>query len=97
MHGPISDVYRRIRGNRLVVVKFVHNMDAGVSLLRSSPHTRDVQVEDHTATVELETDDQGVAELLNSLIAQGIGIRSFGEKEPTLEDVFMLVTKGAVG
>jgi len=96
MHGPINDVYRRIRGNRMVVVKFVHDMDRGVSLLRSSPHTRDVQIEDHTATVELETDDQGVAGLLNQLIQQGVGIRSFGEKEPTLEDVFMLVTKGLV-
>jgi ABC-2 type transport system ATP-binding protein len=96
MHGPINDVYRRIRGNRLIVVKFVSQVEQGVSLLRSSPHTRDVQVEDHTATVELETDDAGVAALLQQLIQQGVGIRSFGEKEPTLEDVFMLVTKGLV-
>jgi ABC-2 type transport system ATP-binding protein len=96
MHGPINDVYRRIRGNRLIVVKFVSEMEQGVSLLRSSPHTRDIQVEDHTATVELETDDAGVAALLQQLIRQGVGIRSFGEKEPTLEDVFMLVTKGLV-
>jgi ABC-2 type transport system ATP-binding protein len=96
MYGPIGDVYRRIRGNRIVVVKFVREMEQGVSILRSSPYTRDVQVEDHTATVELEADDTGVAELLDQLIHQGVGIRSFGEKEPTLEDVFMLVTKGLV-
>ena len=96
MHGPISDVYRRIRGNRMVQVKFTGNMDLGLSILRSSPHTRDIQVEDHSATVELETDDSGVAELLNKLIHEGVGVRSFGEKEPTLEDVFMLVTKGLV-
>jgi ABC-2 type transport system ATP-binding protein len=96
MHGPISDVYRRIRGNRMVVVKFVDNMDRGLSILRSSPHTRDVQVEDHTATVELEANDDGVAALLNQLIHDGVALRSFGEKEPTLEDVFMLVTKGLV-
>jgi ABC-2 type transport system ATP-binding protein len=96
MHGPISEVYRRIRGNRIVIVKFNSGMDAGLSILRSSPHTRDVQVDDHSATVELETDDAGVAELLKQLVGQGVGIRSFGEKEPTLEDVFMLVTKGLV-
>ena len=96
MHGPIQDVYRRIRGNRIVVVKFVDNMEAGLSIIRSSPHTRDVQVDDSSATLELETDDHGVATLLNQLIGQGVGIRSFGEQEPTLEDVFMLVTKGLV-
>ncbi len=96
MHGPIDEVYRRIRGNRMVVVKFTSNMDIGLSILRSSPHTRDVQVTDHSATVELETDDNGVAQLLDQLVSQGVGIRSFGEKDPTLEDVFMLVTKGLV-
>ena len=96
MHGPIHDVYHRIRGNRMVVVKFVNNVDVGLSILRSSPAARDVQVEDHVATVELETDDKGVAELLRQLIERGVEVRSFGEKEPTLEDVFMLVTKGLV-
>ena len=96
MHGPIQEVYRRIRGSRVVVVKFVNHMDVGLSILRSSPATRDIQVEDHVATVELETDDKGVAELLRQLVQGGVEIRSFGEKDPTLEDVFMLVTKGLV-
>ena len=96
MHGPINDVYRRIRGNRIVVVKFSHNMDAGLSILRGCPHTRDVQIEDHQATIELATDDDGVQDLLQQLIRQGVGVRSYAEKEPSLEDVFMLVTKGLV-
>jgi len=96
MHGPIQDVYRQIRGNRLIEVKFVSNMEVGLSVIRSSPHLRSIDVDDHRATIELETDDAGVAELLNQLIRQKVGIRSFSEKEPTLEDVFMLVTKGLV-
>jgi ABC-2 type transport system ATP-binding protein len=96
MHGPIGEVYRRIRGDRRVEVKFVDGMDVGLSILRSSPYLRDIQVVDQSATVELKTDDRGVAELLQQLIHQGVAIRSFSEKEPTLEDVFMLVTKGLV-
>ncbi len=96
MHGPISEVYRRIRGNRMVEVKFVSGMDVGLSVIRSSPHCRDVQVVDSRALIEMETDDEGVAELLNQLVHQQVGIRSFAEKDPTLEDVFMLVTKGLV-
>lgn len=96
MHGPIAEVYRRIRGNRVIQVKFVRSMDVGLSVIRSSPHCRDIQVEDHQASIELETDDAGVAQLLDQLIANKVGIRSFAEKEPTLEDVFMMVTKGLV-
>jgi ABC-2 type transport system ATP-binding protein len=96
MHGPIAEVYRRIRSNRMVVIRFAHNMDAGLSIIRSCPQLRDVQVEDSSATIELDTDDAGVAELLRQLVSQNIGICSYSEKEPTLEDVFMLVTQGLV-
>src|SRR5258707_4160237 len=96
MHGPIDDVYRRIRGNRTVEVRFMNGMDGGLSIVRSMPETRDVRVEDHRATIELEGDDAKVAELLDALVQQGVGLRSFNDKDPTLEDVFMLVTKGLV-
>jgi ABC-2 type transport system ATP-binding protein len=96
MHGPIHDVYRRIRGNRMIEVRFTENMDTGLAVIRSSPHLRDIQVDNHSAMLELETDDAGVADLLQQLITQQVGIRSFSEKEPTLEDVFMMVTKGLV-
>jgi ABC-2 type transport system ATP-binding protein len=96
MHGPIAEVYRRIRGNRMIQIVFNSSMDVGLSVVRSSPHCRDVQVEEDRITVELETDDAGVADLLNQLIANKVNIRSYSDKEPTLEDVFMLVTKGLV-
>src|ERR1041384_6876935 len=31
MHGPIDEVYRRIRGNRMIEIKFVDRMEAGLS------------------------------------------------------------------
>ena len=97
MHGPIEDVYRRIRGNRIIQVKFNEGMDAGLSIIRSSPFVRDVKVDKLMVTAELETDDNGVAEVLQSLNAENtVRVRSFAEKDPTLEDVFMMVTKGLV-
>lgn len=97
MHGPIEEVYRRIRGNRIVEVKFNDGMEAGLSIIRSSPYVRDVQVDNRMVTAELETDDDGVAEVLQNLNQdQSVKVRSFAEKDPTLEDVFMMVTKGLV-
>ena len=53
-------------------------------------------MEEDRITVELETDDAGVGGLLNQLLANKVEVRSYADKEPTLEDVFMLVTKGLV-
>lgn len=96
MHGPIDSVYRQIRRNRIVEVRFVAGMDAGVSIIRSSPHLRGIEIEGNRATAELETDDEGLAQLLDELVKQGVRLKSFNDKDPTLEDVFMLVTKGLV-
>jgi ABC-2 type transport system ATP-binding protein len=96
MHGPIDDVYRRIRGNRTVEVRFMNGMDVGLSVIRSSPHVRNVAIDVNSCVVELEANDQQVNELLQQLIHNKCGVRSFSEKEPSLEDVFMMVTKGLV-
>ena len=96
MHGPIDSVYRQIRRNRIVEVKFIENQDAGGSILRSSSALRGIEIDGNRATAELETDDSGLADLMEQLIKGGVRMRSFSDKDPTLEDVFMLVTKGLV-
>src|SRR5687767_2406712 len=96
MSGPIEEVYRRIRANRTVEVRFVNGMDVGLSVIRSSPFTRNVAADVNSCVVELDADDQQIADLLNQLIANKVHLRSFAERDPTLEDVFMMVTKGLV-
>ena len=96
MTGPIDEVYRRIRHNRTVRIRFLEGMEAGLAVIRSLPETRDVRIENSHVTVELAADDRQIAALLDKLVAAGVRMASFAEKEPTLEDVFMLVTKGAV-
>ncbi|MEL7334630.1 MAG: ABC transporter ATP-binding protein [Planctomycetota bacterium] len=97
MHGPIDTVYEKIRRNRLVEIRFVEKRDVGLSILRSDPNLRSIEVEPSGRVVaELETDDEGLAQLMEHLISQGVKMKSFNDKDPTLEDVFMTVTKGIV-
>ena len=96
MHGPIEEVYRQIRGDHHIEIRFTENMEEGLSVIRSQPGIRSVQVEDHSCTIELAGDDDDVARLLHQLVKQGVRMSSFAQMEPTLEDIFMLVTKGLV-
>ncbi len=96
MHGPIDSVYRKIRRNRIVEIRFLANQDAGISILRSDPTLRGLDIDGDRATAELETDDEGLAKLLEQLVAGGVKMKSFSDKDPSLEDVFMLITKGLV-
>jgi ABC-2 type transport system ATP-binding protein len=92
--GPISEVYRRITRNRILLIKFLDGVEKGVAVIRGSAETRDVQVDGNSVTVELAGDDQQEADLLERLVAAGTRVCSFAEKEATLEDVFLMVTRG---
>ncbi|QDU87022.1 putative ABC transporter ATP-binding protein YbhF [Pirellulimonas nuda] len=94
--GPIGAVYRQIQRNRHLEIRFTGAPDAGVSLLRSDPKVQNVQVDARSCTVELAGDDADVARLMRQLANAEVGLVSFADKEPNLEDVFMMVTKGLV-
>jgi ABC-2 type transport system ATP-binding protein len=96
LHGPIETVYRQIQRNRHIEVRFRGDVDRGVSLIRSDPHVRSVQVDTRSCTVEMAGDDSDVERLMRQLASSEVGLMSFADKEPTLEDVFMMVTKGLV-
>ena len=96
MHGPIEDVYRRIRGNQVVEARFGSNLDKGLSIIRSNPSVRDVQVDGSKINIEFDSAEHNPAELLKSLIDNEVEVINFGQKDPNLEDVFMMVTKGCL-
>jgi len=96
MHGPIDDVYRRIQGTPTIEAQLGDQFDRGLSIIRSNPDVRDVQVDGSKITIEFAAHDSETGGLLKALFEQGVEVKSFGIREPNLEDVFMMVTKGLV-
>lgn len=96
LHGPINKVYRQITSNQHIEIRFQANPEKGLSLIRSNPHVTGIQENDRGATVEMHGDEAHVQSLLRQLVDADCGLVAFAEKEPTLEDVFMMVTKGLV-
>jgi ABC-2 type transport system ATP-binding protein len=96
MHGPIEDVYQRIRGNVVIKARIGDQLQKGLSIIRSNLNVRDVQVDGEFVTIEFAEGQHQQAELLAALVSNQVEVKSYAEKEPTLEDVFMMVTKGIV-
>ena len=55
-----------------------------------------VETYDHTLTAEFEGQDQDMARLLDRLVQSGVAVQSFAEEPLSLEEVFMMITKGIV-
>ncbi|MEO0529035.1 MAG: ABC transporter ATP-binding protein [Planctomycetota bacterium] len=96
LHGPIESVYRKIQQHRRLQIRFAGDPAPGVSLLRSDPHVKGLQEETRGVTVDYAGGEAEVARLMAALAKANVGLVSFADKEPTLEDVFMMVTKGLV-
>jgi ABC-2 type transport system ATP-binding protein len=64
--------------------------------MRGDSAIRLVETYDHTISAEFEGQDQDMARLLDRLIQSGVSVQSFSEEPLSLEEVFMLITKGIV-
>jgi len=96
LHGPIDKVYQKITSSRHIVARFTGNPGQGVSLIRSDPKVTNTELDPRGCTLEMKGSDADVQRLMRTLVTADCGLLSFAEKEPTLEDVFMMVTKGLV-
>jgi ABC-2 type transport system ATP-binding protein len=96
LSGPIDRVYRKIQRLRTLEARFAGDPQRGVSLIRSDPKAKAVEPTARGCVVELDGDDRDVQRLLRTLVEADCGLVSFADKEPTLEDVFMMVTQGLV-
>ena len=96
LQGPINKVYRQINKNQHIEVRFSSNPEQGIGLIRSNPNVTNVETNDQGATIEMQGSEANVQRLLHQLVTADCGLVAFAEKEPTLEDVFMMVTKGLV-
>ena len=95
--GSIREIQQQIRSHRVLKVRVLdESTDKAAELLRGDHSIRMVETYDHTLSAEFEGQDQDMARLLDRLIQSGISVHSFAEEPLSLEDVFMMITKGIV-
>ncbi len=95
--GSIQDIQRQLRAHRVLKVRVLDDTtERAESLLRGQPGIRAVESFDHSVTAEFHGQDGDLAQLLARLVAGGVAVHSFAEEDLSLEEVFMMITKGIV-
>jgi len=95
--GSIQDIQQQIRSHRVIKVKVLDaSIEHAAVVLKDDPSVRMVESYDHTLTAEFEGQDPDMARLLQRLLSAGIVVQSFAEEPLSLEEVFMMITKGIV-
>ena len=95
--GSIQEIQGQLRSHRVLKVRVLdETTDRAASLLRDEPAVRSVETYDHTVTAEFHGEDDAQARLLWRLVDSGVVVQSFAEEPLSLEEVFMMITKGIV-
>jgi ABC-2 type transport system ATP-binding protein len=95
--GSIRDIQQQIRSHRVIKVSVLNeSTDRAAELLRGDSSIRMVEAYDHTLSAEFEGQDQDMVRLLDRLVQSGVNVQSFAEEPLSLEEVFMMITKGIV-
>ena len=94
--GSIAEIQRQLQTHRQLRIRVLDNADRAHLIVRNHSLARQCELMDHTITLEFSGDDRDISRLLHELVSAGIEVQSFTDVEPTLEDVFMSITKGLV-
>lgn len=95
--GSIQDIQRQLRTNRVLKVRVLDpSTDRAEAILRDEPAVSRVSSFDHTISAEFSGEDDAQARLLGRLVQAGVAVESFAEEPLSLEEVFMMITKGIV-
>ncbi len=95
--GSIQEIQRQLRTHRVLKMRVLdESTDRAESILRDEPAVSRVSGYDHTITAEFNGEDDAQARLLARLIHAGVVVESFAEEPLSLEEVFMMITKGLV-
>ncbi len=95
--GSIQDIQRQIRTHRVLKVRVLDaSTDRASAIMRDDSAVRNVETFDHTLTAEIEGREDDMARLLGRLVENGVAVQSFSEVDLSLEEVFMMITKGIV-
>ena len=94
--GPVNEVIRSIRQNRVVEIVVAGQSETCEVLLAHHPQVRNLTAGDRRFKFEFSGNDEDVLALHKNLIQQDVPIIWFNEVQADLEEAFMKITKGLV-
>lgn len=97
--GSIQDIQKQLRSHRVLKIRLIDDRPQRFEHVlknHSAVKSDSVNTIDRTLSAEFEGDGTAQADLLRKLIEEGATVEAFDEEQLSLEDVFMMITKGIV-
>lgn len=97
--GSITEIQKQLRSHRVLKIRLIDAQAQRYEhVVKGHPAVKpdSVNTIERTISAEFEGDGQAQADLLKCIIEAGAVVEAFDEEQLSLEDVFMMITKGIV-
>jgi len=97
--GSIQDIQKQLRSHRVLKVRILNENPVQFEYIlknHASVKAQSVNTIEGTLSAEFEGDGPAQADLLRQMMEAGAIVEAFDEEQISLEDVFMMITKGIV-
>jgi ABC-2 type transport system ATP-binding protein len=95
--GSIAEMLTTIRGPRTIEVDVAGDAHVVAAILRARAGVESVRADGARATIIYNGPREDAASLLRALVEGGVAVIAFGERQSSLEDIFMKVAAFEVG
>jgi ABC-2 type transport system ATP-binding protein len=87
--GPVADILQKASYNRVIRVKVIENLEGAVRFLKERPCIGGITASNEHIDADFNGSEQELADILRTMIGNGIPVISFTELEKNLESAFM--------
>jgi ABC-2 type transport system ATP-binding protein len=99
--GTIDQIRQHMGSSRSLHIQVRSSLDEAESMLKSHPNVERILGSNENngtgdITIEFSGGEEAAANLLGTLISNGVRINSFSQADPNLEEIFLQLTKGEV-
>ena len=94
--GPLDEIRRMAIQGRMLHIKTLSDREQAQAILRDQPGVGHICQVNGSLEVEFMADGEAMADLLETLLREGVRVVAFHEIASDLEEVFLRLTKGEV-
>ncbi len=94
--GPFRDILKEIRQTREIRLGVIGGAETAANILAATAGVSNIEQSGNEFQFEASLGPVQMADLVGTLVQQGVRVVNFAEDEGTLEDVFLHVTKGGI-
>lgn len=92
--GKVEEITRRSRRSNPLTIEVLENKELAIQILKQTPLVEKISIREDAVIIAFSGDEEEMAQLLTSLIMNGVRVSNFHREPGNLETLFLEITGG---